>query len=58
MNIDLVTQEVLESIYAMKEEIERIESRPLVQKYQEYELAMKREAFLEELGRKYCGEVY
>ena len=30
----------------------------LIELYEEYTRMMSREAFIEELGRKYCGEVY
>jgi len=30
----------------------------LIELYEEYQNMMSRIAFIEELGRKYCGEVY
>jgi len=53
-----VYAEVMEAVFAAKEELERIESRSDVEKYEEYSRKEANIAFIEELGRKYCGEVY
>lgn len=53
-----VYSDLMEAIYAAKEELEMIESRSDVEKYEEYSRKESNIAFIEELGRKYAGEVY
>jgi len=53
-----VYTEVMEAVFAAKEELEIIESRSDVEKYEEYSRFERNVAFVEELGRKYAGEVY
>lgn len=56
--VNEVYSEVMEAVFAAKEELEMIESRSDVEKYEEYSRAESNRAFIEELGRKYAGEVY
>jgi len=53
-----VYAEVMEAVLAVKEELEMVESRSDVEKYEEYSRFERNVAFVEELGRKYAGEVY
>ena len=56
--VNEVYSEAMEAVFAAKEELEMIESRSDVEKYEEYSRSESNRAFIEELGRKYAGEVY
>jgi len=53
-----VAYDLMEVFYSYKEETVEIENRPEDEKYEEYSRFERNVAFVEELGRKYAGEVY